>query len=111
MVRTIRFSEGLKYSIENCAAFHIDMGQSRLSEHPALRTRPRWRDAPAACGPHKTLYNRWKRWSDRGIFALMMAGLAAEHGEQKTVMIDATDLKAHDTATSLGRQKWEGVDA
>ena len=23
----------------------------------------RWRDAPAAYGPHKTLYNRWKRWS------------------------------------------------
>ena len=21
----------------------------------------RWRDAPAAYGPHKTLYNRWKR--------------------------------------------------
>ena len=50
----------------------------------------RWRDAPAAYGPHKTLYNRWKRWSDKGIFARMMAGLAAEHGEQKTVMIDAT---------------------
>ena len=22
----------------------------------------RWRDAPAAYGSHKTLYNRWKRW-------------------------------------------------
>ena len=32
----------------------------------------------------------------------MMAGLAAEHGEQTTVMIDATYLKAHRTATSLG---------
>src|SRR6056297_4296419 len=35
----------------------------------------RWRDAPAAYGPYKTLYNRWKRWSDKGIFARMMAGL------------------------------------
>ena len=26
----------------------------------------RWRDAPAAYGPHKTLYNRWKRWSEAG---------------------------------------------
>lgn len=25
----------------------------------------RWRDAPSAYGPHKTLYNRWKRWGDR----------------------------------------------
>ena len=38
----------------------------------------RWRDAPKEYGPHKTLYNRWKRWSDKGIFARMMAGLAAE---------------------------------
>ena len=70
----------------------------------------RWRDAPAAYGPHKTLYNRWKRWSDKGIFARIMAGLAAEHGEQKTVMIDATYLKAHRTATSMGVKKG-GVDA
>lgn len=40
----------------------------------------------------------------------MMAGLAAEHGERKTVMIDATHLKAHRTATSMGVKKG-GVDA
>ena len=40
----------------------------------------RWRDAPREYGPHKTLYNRWKRWSDKGIFAQMMVGLAANHG-------------------------------
>ena len=62
----------------------------------------RWCDAPKEYGPAKTLYNRWKRWSDRWIFAKMMTGLAAEHGEKKTVMIDATYLKAHRTASSLG---------
>ncbi len=40
----------------------------------------RWRDAPAAYGPSKTLYNRWKRWSDKGIFARMMIGLATKKG-------------------------------
>ena len=35
----------------------------------------------------------------------MMTGLAAEHGEDKTVMIDATYLKAHRTATSLSVKK------
>ena len=70
----------------------------------------RWRDAPAAYGPHKTLYNRWKRWSDKGIFALIIAGLAAENGEEETVRIDVTYLKAHRTATSLGAKKG-GVDA
>ena len=65
----------------------------------------RWRDAPAVYGPHKTLYSRWKRWSEKGIFARMMTGLAAAHGEQKTVMIDATYLKAHRTATSMAVKK------
>lgn len=62
-------------------------------------------DAPAADGTHKRLYNHRKRWSDKGIFARMMAGLAAGRGEEKTVMTDATYLKAHRTATSLGVKK------
>src|SRR3546814_9011967 len=33
-------------------------------------------DAPREYGPAKTLYNRWKRWSDKGIFIRMMEGLA-----------------------------------
>ncbi|MCW2305331.1 ornithine cyclodeaminase/alanine dehydrogenase-like protein (mu-crystallin family) [Rhodovulum sulfidophilum] len=31
--------------------------------------------------------------------------MAAEHGEETTVMIDATHLKAHRTASSLGVKK------
>ena len=65
----------------------------------------RWRDAPREYGPAKTLYNRWKRWSDKGVFARMMDGLAAEAATPKTVMIDATYLKAHRTATSLRSKK------
>ncbi|WP_338469021.1 IS5 family transposase [Sphingomonas sp. gentR] len=61
----------------------------------------RWCDAPKDYGPHKTLYNRWKRWSERGIFLRMMEGLAAAEAVPKTVMIDATYLKAHRTASSL----------
>lgn len=40
-------------------------------------------DGPKDYGPHKTLYNRWKRWSETGIFARMMAGLAADRGEER----------------------------
>ncbi len=65
----------------------------------------RWCDAPGVYGPPKTLYNRWKRWGDVGIFASMMEGLAAKGTEQKTVMIDATYLKAHRTASSLRAKK------
>jgi transposase len=58
----------------------------------------RWRDAPKDYGPHKTLYNRWKRWGEMGV---LMEGLSRAGAERKTVMIDATYLKAHRTASSL----------
>lgn len=65
----------------------------------------RWRDAPKEYEPHKTLYNCWKRWSDKGIFAEMMMGLSADHGEEKTVVIDATYLTAYRMASILGVKK------
>ena len=60
-----------------------------------------WRDAPAVYGPHKTLYNRFIRWSRIGVFDRIFAALAAESAATDTVMIDATHLKAHRTAASL----------
>ena len=55
---------------------------------------------PKEYGPHKTLYNRWKRWSAMGVFCRMMEGMAAVDAQPGTVMIDATYLKAHRTASS-----------
>ena len=46
-----------------------------------------------------------QRWSDMGVFARMMEGLASEAADRKTVMIDATYLKAHRTASSLRLKK------
>ncbi|GLH30484.1 IS5 family transposase [Acetobacter pasteurianus] len=65
----------------------------------------RWRDAPREYGPHKTLYNRWKRWSAMVVFIRMMEGLATGKAEPQTIMIDATYLKAHRTASSLRLKK------
>ena len=68
---------------------------------------------PVALPPPKTLYNRWKRWGDKGLFARMMEGLASEAAVPKTVMTDVSGhaplvracprkyLRAHRTATSL----------
>ena len=47
----------------------------------------------------------FERSPEQGVFARIMAGLAAEHGEETTVMIDATHLKALPTASSLGVKK------
>ena len=65
------------------------------------RNRLRWRDPPAAYGAHKTLYNRWKCWGERGVLLRMMEGLAAADAEPTRVVIDATYLKVHRTASSL----------
>ena len=62
----------------------------------------RWCDAPRDYGPHKTLYNRFVRWSRKGIFEKIFEDLAKPVGPAADrLMIDATHLKAHRTATSL----------
>src|SRR5262249_15105220 len=63
-----------------------------------------WKDAPRGYGPHKTLYNRFVRWSRLGVFARIFAALAAEGGIPERLMIDATHLKAHRTAASLAQK-------
>ena len=60
-----------------------------------------WKDAPKGYGPHKTLYNRFNRWSRMGVFDRIFASLAAEGPKAQRIMIDSTHLKAHRTAASL----------
>lgn len=92
--------------------FPKSRGKARVDDRRVLsgiifinRNGLRWCDAPAAYGPPKTSYNRWKRWSDMGVFARIMTGLAAEAPDNKTISIDATYLKAHRTASSLWLKK------
>lgn len=66
-----------------------------------IRNGLRWRDAPRAYGPHKTIYNRFVRWSRMGVFNKIFAELAGQAGQPDRIMIDATHLKAHRTAASL----------
>ncbi len=66
-----------------------------------IRNGLQWKDAPKEYGPHKTLYNRFIRWSLMGVFDRIFAGLAGEGPKPERIMIDATHLKAHRTAASL----------
>ena len=59
-----------------------------------------WRDAPAEYGPHKTLYNRFIRWSNLGIFDNIFKELSSSDVPEQ-LQIDTTHLKAHRTASSL----------
>ena len=60
-----------------------------------------WKDAPREYGPHKTLYNRFIRWSRLGVFNKIFMELVEKQGDTGRLMIDATHLKAHRTAASL----------
>lgn len=62
-----------------------------------------WKDAPSVYGPHKTLYNRFVRWSRMGVFARIFLELAQPGADGDVIMIDSTHLKAHRTAASLSK--------
>jgi transposase len=70
----------------------------------------RWRDAPAEYGSHKTPYSRWKRCSEKGIFARVLLELADQSGGTDALMIDATHLKTHRTACLPPTTCWQTVD-
>jgi transposase len=63
-----------------------------------LQSGCRWKDAPKAYGPHKTLYNRFVRWAEKGVWDRLFHHLAAAGGPPAAVMIDATHIKAHRSA-------------
>lgn len=62
-----------------------------------LRNGGRWQDCPDCYGPSTTVYNRYHRWSGRGLWTGMLAALveATPGGLQ---LIDSTTAKAHRSA-------------
>ena len=55
----------------------------------------RWSDVPSEYGPAKTLYNRYKRWSEAGVFERVFETLARDAADLSTLMIDASHVKTH----------------
>jgi transposase len=68
----------------------------------------RWRDAPGAYGPQKTLYNRWERRGERGVFTRMMDDLPkaqwllGDRGYDADWFRDALQAKASSPASRAG---------
>jgi transposase len=55
----------------------------------------RWQDCPAEYGPHKTIYNRFARWSVRGIWQNIFAAVAAPDETPDQIALDASHVKVH----------------
>jgi len=65
-----------------------------------LKVGCRWRDVPAAYGPPTTIYNRYHRWSQRGIWQRIFEKMAAAGPVPDELSIDSSHVKAHRSAQS-----------
>lgn len=60
-----------------------------------LKSGGRWADAPSSYGPRKTLYNRFVRWADKGVWSNLFEVLASAGGPSVNVLLDSSAVKAH----------------
>ena len=63
-----------------------------------LKSGGRWVDAPPIYGPRKTLYNRFVRWTAKGVWTNIFQALATAGGPPAQLLIDSSAVKAHRSA-------------
>ena len=68
-----------------------------------LRTGAPWRDLPERYGSWQTVYSRFRRWQQAGIWEHILTTLQAEAAHDGTLddsmaMIDASNIRAHQHA-------------
>ena len=63
-----------------------------------LRVGCRWQDCPSDYGPATTVYNRFNRWSHRGLWGRIFATLSAQAERPDDLSIDSTAVRAHRSA-------------
>ena len=73
-----------------------------------LRSGAAWRDLPERYGPWTTVYDRFRRWRERGLFDTMLNALEAQARRAEQIdfefsAIDGSTVRAHKSAA--GAQK------
>ncbi len=77
-----------------------------------LKSGCRWCDCPPEYGPPTTIYNRFARWAERGVWERLFRELAAHGRSGETQMIDSTHVKAHRSASGAkGGSRTRRLDA
>jgi mannitol 2-dehydrogenase len=76
----------------------------------ALRSGGRWTDCADVYGPKKTLYNRFVRWAERGVWEGIFSALASAE-EADRLFIDSSCIKAHRCAGGAKGGAWLMVSA
>ena len=64
-----------------------------------LKSGCRWKDCPTEYGPHTTVYNRFTRWAERGVWEGLFRAFAQRGRSIEIQMIDSTHVKAHRSAS------------
>lgn len=59
----------------------------------------RWRALPDEYGPYTTVFNRYNRWSKRGLWQRIFAALVECGDPPALTMIDSSAVKAHRSAS------------
>ena len=77
----------------------------------ALRCGGRWTDCAGVYGPKKTLYNRFVRWAERGIWEDIFSALAGAEDAPDRLFVDSTCIKVHRCAGGGKGGPWLMVSA
>ena len=73
-----------------------------------LRTGAPWRDLPERYGPHTTVYNRYIRWTKRGVWRDIFEALARDC-KDALIFVDSSIVKAHRAAAGSKGGNWRRV--
>ena len=73
-----------------------------------LRTGAPWRDLPERYGPRTTVYNRYFRWGERGVWRGIFEALTHQC-DDALISIDSTIVKAHRAAAGSKGGSWHRV--
>ena len=77
-----------------------------------LKSGCRWCDCPPEYGPPTTIYNRFVRWAERGVWERLFRELAVHGRSAETQMINSTHVKAHRSASGAkGGSRTRRLDA
>ena len=56
-----------------------------------------WRELPERYGPWQTVYSRFRKWRDMGVFEEIFQGLSID-ADFENISIDSTSCKVHQSA-------------
>lgn len=73
-----------------------------------LRTGAPWRDLPKQFGSHSTIFNRFNRWSQNGLWQKLFMALRVDVDDEWNFM-DGTIMKAHQHASGAASREDEGI--